>query len=126
MALKITLTPTEREKLGALVNNISIYGAQLIMANRPELSTKALSNLRKLKREQEELIKRVDELARDQNEESPLRLIEDLPKVPSDVAQILTLVRRCLSAGGFLGHLLAQPAYPDVAAEAADGEKRLH
>jgi len=85
-----------------------------------------LGNLTKLKNEQEELIKRVDELAREQGEESPLRLIEDLRRVPADVAQMLTLVRRCLAASAFLGHLLAQPNDPQLTADPMKRETLLH
>jgi hypothetical protein len=122
----LPLTATEREKLGALVNNISIYAAQIITRTLAGLVTTALGNLTKLKNEQEELIKRVDELAREQGEESPLRLIEDLRRVPADVAQMLTLVRRCLAASAFLGHLLAQPNDPQLTADPMKRETLLH
>jgi hypothetical protein len=85
-----------------------------------------LLNLTKLKNEQEELLRRLDELAREHGEENPLRLIEDLPRAPVDLAQMLTLVRRCMLASAFLGHLLAQPTHPQTAAEALGQEKRLH
>lgn len=126
MPLQIGLTATEREKLGVLVNNISIYGAQIITQNSAELIAKALSNLTKLKTEYEDLVRRVDEFARAQNEESPVRLIEDLGKVSADVAQMLTIVRRCLSACAFLGHLLAQPIDPQTGTEALKRETLLH
>ena len=126
MPLQILLTAPEREKLGALVNNISIYGAQIITRNSSGLFTKAVSNLAKLKNEHEDLVKRIDKLAREQNEESPVRLIEDLRRVPTEVAQMLTVVRRCLAACAFLGHLLAQPTDPQTAAEALKDETRLH
>lgn len=126
MPLRTALTAAEREKLGALVNNLSIYATQIVSHSGPDLTARALANLAKLKREQEELLKRLDELARDQSEESPLRLIEDLPRLPTDIAQMLTLVRRCLLASAFMGHLLAQPTHAEVAAEALNQEKRLH
>ena len=87
---------------------------------------RALANLAKVRQEQEELLKRLDELAREQNEESPLRLVEDLPRVPTDVAQMLTLVRRCLATSAFLGHLMAQQTHLQAAAEELNDEKRLH
>ena len=126
MPPQIMLTATEREKLGALVNNISIHAAQLITRTSSELFTRAVANLVKMKNEHEDLIKRVDELAREQNEESPLRLIEDLQRVPADVAQMLTVVRRCLSASAFLGHLLAQPSLSQPAGEPPERQTRLH
>ena len=116
----------EREKLGVLVNNLTVYATQLLTHSGPDFSTRALTNLAKLKREHAELLKALDKLAREQNEENPLRLIEDLPRLPSDIAQGLTLVRRCLLASAFIGHLLAQPTHPEAAAEARDKEKRLH
>jgi hypothetical protein len=126
MPLQMVFTAAEREKLGALVNNFSIYATQIVSHNGADLANRALANLAKLKKEQGELLKRLDKLAREQSEENPLRLIEDLPRLPSDVAQMLTLVRRCLLASAFLGHLLAQPTHVEVAAEALNQEKRLH
>lgn len=126
MPIQLILTATEREKLSALVNNISIYAAQIITRTETELFARAFTNLAKLKSEHEDLIRRVDELARGQNEESPLRLIEDLRRAPADVAQMLTFVRRCLSASAFLGHLLAQPNEPQPATDPRKSETRLH
>jgi hypothetical protein len=122
----MVFTAPEREKLGVLVNNLSVFAAQLVLQSGPDFSTRALANLAKLKTEQEELLKRLDKVARDQGEESPLRLIEDLPRFPADAAQLLTVVRRCLLVTGFVGHLLAQPTHPAAAAEALAEEKRLH
>ena len=126
MPLRSMFTATEREKMGVLVNNLSAFAAQIVAQSGADLSARAIANLAKLKHEQEELLKRLDELAREQSGESALRLIEDLPRVSADVAQMLTLVRRCLLASAFLGHLLAQPTHPQAAAEALAQEKRLH
>jgi hypothetical protein len=126
MPLRMVFSAAEREKLGVLVNNLSVFATQVVAQSGAGFSTKALANLAKLRHEQEELLKRLDELAREQKEESPLRLIEDLPASPADLAQMLTLVRRCLSASAFLGHLLAQPSHPQAGAEALAQEKRLH
>lgn len=117
----------EREKLGVLVNNISVYAAQLLSRNGPDLVARALTNLGKLRKEQQDLLRRLDALAREQGEEMPLRLIEDMRSVPVDVAGMLSLVRRCLFASAFIGHLLAQPIHPAaVATDAAKEAKRLH
>jgi hypothetical protein len=94
MPLRMAFSAAEREKLGVLVNNICVFATQMVMHSGADLVTRALANLAKVKQEQEELLKRLDELAREQNEESPFRLVEDLPRVPTDVAQMLTLVRR--------------------------------
>ena len=126
MPLRLMFTAHEREKMAVLVNNLSAFAAQLVAKSGSDLSTRAMGNLAKLKNEHEELLKRLDELAREQTEESVLRLIEDLPRAPLDLAQMLTLVRRCLLAAAFLGHLLAQPTHPQAAAEALGQEKRLH
>lgn len=126
MPRQIAFSTAEREKLGVLVNNVSVYATQLLTHTGPDFSTRALANLGKLKSEHEELLKQLDKLAREQNEESPLRVIEDLPRLPSDIAQGLTLVRRCLLASAFIGHLLAQPTHPEATADAIDKEKRLH
>jgi hypothetical protein len=129
MPLSTSLTITERERIGVIVNNIAFYAAQLMMQASPDLSKRALANLAKSKREHDLLLKRLDEAARAQSDESPLRLIEDLARLPADVAQTLTLVRRCLLASAFLGHCIAQPmheAHRPVTAEALDPEKQLH
>lgn len=126
MPLPMMFSATEREKMGVLVNNLSIFAAQIIAPSGAEFSTRAAANLAKLRKDQDELVKRLDELAREHNEESPLRLIEDLPRAPVDIAQMLTVVRRCLLVSSFLGHLLAQPTHAQAAAEALGQEKRLH
>jgi hypothetical protein len=105
---RITLTAPEREKLGVLINNIGVYASQLMHQDMPGLATRALANLAKFKAENEDLVKRLDELARELGDASPLRLVEDLARTPADVAQMLTLVRRCALASAFLGHCIAQ------------------
>ena len=125
--MPITFNALEREKMGVLVNNISVYATQLLSRNGPDLTARALTTLGKLRREQQDLLKRLDGLAREQKEEMPLRLIEDMRSVPVDLAQMLSLVRRCLFASAFIGHLLAQPMHAAAAAaEAASEAKRLH
>ena len=122
-------TASERERLGVVVNNLAIYAAQLLLQTSSELSIRALANLAKVKNEDDALLKRLDEAARELGDESPLRLIEDLARRPADVAQQLTLVRRCVLASAFMGHCLAQPTYrthQQVTAEPSDSEKRLH
>src|ERR1044071_2933480 len=106
MPLRMIFTAPEREKLGVLINNISIYGSQLVTRGGSEILMRALTNIANLQKEHEDLLKRLHELSQEQNEESPLRLIEDLRRVPVDVATMLTLVRRCVLASAFLGHCL--------------------
>ena len=101
------------------------YASQLVIHSSAEISQRALLNLDKIKNEYEPLLKRLDEVAREQGDHSPLRVIEDLVHRPNDVAQMLMLVRRCLLASGFLGHCLAQPI-PAVSAEAPSPEKRAY
>jgi hypothetical protein len=110
MPTRITLTALEREKLGILVNNIGVYASQLMHQDLPGIATRALANLAKFKAENEDLLKRVDEAAREVGDQSPLRLVEDLARAPADVGQMLTLVRRCVIASAFLGHCIAQPS----------------
>jgi hypothetical protein len=105
----IALSVAERELLGALVNNINVFGAEMISHTHSTLREAALTNIAKMKQEHEPLLKRLDGLARAQGDESPLRLIEDFPLPCRDLAKLLTLVRRCLLASAFLGHLIAQP-----------------
>jgi hypothetical protein len=84
MPQRMVFTATEREKLGVLINNISVFASQIVSNSGADFSTRALANLAKLKVDQEDFLKRLDQLAREQNEESPLRLIEDLPRLPTD------------------------------------------
>jgi hypothetical protein len=125
MPLSIVLTATERERLAIVVNNLCFYASQILQGS-PVLSQRALANLAKTKNEQEALLKRLDEVAREQGDESLLRVIEDLARLPTDVSQMMTLVRRCLLAAAFLGHCLAQPTHSSVPAETQGSEKRLH
>lgn len=126
MPLEMLFTPAERKRLGVLINNISFFGSQLISQIRPELTGCALANLAKATKEDDVLLKRLDEMARGHNQESPLRLIEDLARGPGDVAQMLTLVRRCLLASAFLGHCVAQPNCAEMPAGQPSAQKRLH
>jgi hypothetical protein len=126
MPSSIIFTPKERERLGVMVNNVSFFGTQLIHQTGADLTRRALGNLATVKKEDEPLLKHLDELAREQGEESPLRLIEDLTRMPGDAAQILALVRRCLLVSAFLGHCIAQPSHLEIASEPLPKEKRLH
>jgi hypothetical protein len=125
MPLSMGFTTTERERMAVLINNLCFYASQLVVQSSPEISQRALLNLGKVKTEHELLLKRLDEVARKQGDESPLRVIEDLARLPNDVAHIIRLVRQCLLASAFLGHCLAQPIHP-VSAEASSSEKRPH
>src|SRR5438105_14753230 len=82
-----------------------------------------LLNLDKIKNEYEPLLKRLDEVAREQGDHSPLRVIEDLVQRPNDVAQMLMLVRGCLLASGLLGHCLAQPIHAGSAEAPSPGQR---
>src|SRR3954469_7948371 len=105
----------ERRTLGVLIHNCSIFGRQLIGHSGTDFSSRALHHLTAVYKAQPELIKRLDLLAREQKDESPSRLIEDLALVPTDMAQLSLLVRRCLLVSAFLGHCLAQPTAEDIA-----------
>lgn len=126
MPSRMVFTNAERERLGVLVNNLSFYASQIMIQGSPELTKRALANLDKLKKDDEALLRRLDELAREQSDESPLRVIEDVVRQPTDIAQMLTFVRRCLLASAFLGHCLAQPTHASVATNELSPEKRLH
>ena len=124
---KMTFTTAEKEKLGILVNNFTIYAAQIVGQSGPDFAVRALSNLIKVKKENDELIKRLDELARQHNDESPLRLIQDLGRVPTDISHMMTLVRRCLLASAFLGHCIAQSTHEgEVVSDLVPKVTRLH
>jgi hypothetical protein len=92
MPLMMAFTAIERERLGVLVNNLGVYAAQLMLQTSPEFSRHASANLARAKTEDEPLLKRLDELAREQGGESSLRVIEDTSRMPGEVAQTLTLV----------------------------------
>lgn len=77
MPLRMVFTAAERQKLGVLVNNITIFATQLLTQSGGDVSTRALANLARVKTVYEDLLKRLDELAREHGDESPLRLIED-------------------------------------------------
>ena len=121
----MVFTAPERERMAVIINNLCFYASGLVTQGSPEISRRSLLNLVKAKNEQEALLKRLDEVARQQNDESPLRVIEDIARRPNDVIQTMTLVRRCLLASAFLGHCLAQPIYT-VLAEAPSSDKRPH
>src|SRR5438874_12781105 len=82
MPLRTAFTATEREKIAVLVNNFCVYATQIISRSPPEYLTRARANLAMVKNDQEDLLKRLDELAREQNEESPMRLSEALQTSP--------------------------------------------
>jgi len=122
----VYLTPAEIETLGMVVNALGFAGSQLILRHGPELYLHAQANLRKFKSEHEELLKRLDQAARQSQDESALRLIEDLEMMPADVVQSLHAARRCLLAAAFLGHCIAAHRHPPAAAVARHEHKRLN
>ena len=126
MSTRMVFTALERERMAVLVNNTCIYATQLIHHDGPNVSTRALINLVKVKTENEELLRRLDEFARAQHDESPLRLIQDLAGAPITIGQMLSVVRRCLAASAFIGHCMAQPDHPEIASEVLSPEKHLH
>ena len=126
MSARMVFTAHEREKLGVLVNNIAIFAAQIVNQRGAAFTAQALMNLTKVAREDEDFLKRLDQLAREQQDESPSRLIEDLPQLPNDLMQKLTIVRRCLLASAFLGHCIAQPPFPELSTIPIGQEKRPH
>src|SRR6266404_5324996 len=99
-------TAGEIEILGKVVNSLGIMGSQILLRQRPELYLQAHANLRKCRKDSEELLKRLDDMARQSKDESALRIIEDLDVVPEDAVQSLHIARRCLLASAFLGHCI--------------------
>jgi hypothetical protein len=53
MPQRMVFTATEREKLGVLINNISVFASQIVSNSGAHFSTRALANLAKLKVDQE-------------------------------------------------------------------------
>jgi hypothetical protein len=106
-------TSIEVEKLGRLVNNLGILGSQLICRNQSGLGHLAHTNLQNIKKSDEQFLKRLSQLARNSGDESALRLIEDLERIPDDPVrsddpiQSLYFARGCLFASAFLGHCIA-------------------
>ena len=119
-------TSTERERLGVIVNNIGIYGSQLIQQTGAEFTRMALANLARVREQNHEVLRRLDELAREQGEESPLRLVEDMVRLPADAAQILTLLRRCLLVSAFLGRCLAESSALVATPTQPDKKDQMH
>jgi hypothetical protein len=111
MPVRMGFSTSERERLGVLVNNISVYATQLIHQGGSAVTVLALANLARVIKENEDVLRRLDELAREQTEESPLRLIEDLAVVPTDVARMLTPCSSLPNGFGFPGPLHC-PAVP--------------
>jgi len=123
---ELYFTAAEIETLGRLVNGLGIIGSQLILRNRPDLYPQAHANLRKCKSEYEELLKRLDRIARQSEDESALRLIEDLDVVPTDATQNLLVARRCLLAAAFLGHCIVSYSHPHRPTITSPAHKRLN
>jgi len=121
---ELFLLAPEIEILGRIINALGVAGSQLILRHRPELYLKAQVNLRKFKAENEDLLKRLDQLARRSKDEGALRLIEDLEILPLDAVQSLQGARRCLLAAAFLGHCIAMHSHPPNAAVAPQDHKR--
>src|SRR5438552_18822469 len=89
-----------------IVNALGVTGSQLILRHRPELYLHAQANLQKCRGEHEELLKRLVHAARQSNDESALRLIEDLEMMPDDAMHILPSARRRLVGDAFLGLIM--------------------
>ena len=126
MRRNLMLSLAEREKLGVLVNNLSIYAMQLLTHRGDEVTTRVTYNILNVKKEEPELLQRLHELAGEQNDESPLRVVEDLSRRPADMVQIIWLVRRCLMTIAFLGHCIAQPAHITSTGVRTAQSQRLH
>ena len=100
------LTHHEVEQAARLINGFGIIGSQIVFRSSMELYRRAYTLLQKIKQQDEPFLRRLDKLARSSNDESALRLIEDLASQPTDVAQSLAFARRCLAASAFLGHCI--------------------
>ena len=119
-------TAGEIETLGKVVNSLGIMGSQILLRHRPELYLQAHANLRKCRNDSEELLKRLDHMARQSKDESALRIIEDLDVMPEDAAQSLHIARRCLLASAFLGHCIASYSHPRSETVVRLQDKRLN
>jgi hypothetical protein len=102
-----------------------VLALQFLKRDASDVFMLALKSIRKVQEEHEQLLKQLDALARAQADECPLRLIEDIVRVPSDVAQMLTLIRPCLAASAFLGHCLARSGEAISGQFTDETEKRL-
>jgi hypothetical protein len=122
---KMLFAAKERERVGVLVNNICFFATQLIQQTSADLTRRALANLATVKKDDEDLLKCLDELARGQGEESPQRLIEDLARMPSDAVQLLTVLRRCMLVSSFLGRCIAEPS-PESPGTELTARDRVH
>jgi hypothetical protein len=83
--------------------------------------------LQKLKKEEEEFLKKLDRMARRSQDESVLRLIEDFDMQASvDVIQSQHIVRRCLLAVAFLGGCIAEYTNPQLEFVSPAAVQNLH
>jgi hypothetical protein len=120
------LTHREVEQLGRLVNAFGYVGHQIIALTSPAKYRQARDLLRKVKRQDEPLLTRLDELAQSIKDESPLRLIDDIQSTGTDVMQNLKLARRCLSVCGFLGHCIVVYSRVEATLTVPEGTRSLH
>lgn len=119
-------TAADVEVMAKIVNNVGIYASQILHNHRSDLAQRSLINISKIKKDDDGLLKRLDQMAREQGDESPLRLIEDLSRLPANVTGLLELVRRCLLTTAFLGHCMALPKSDQLSVAAVQQEKHLH
>ena len=127
MALETSIAPTEAEVLGRLINGFGILGSQLYHLRRPDFYRRAYTILKECQTSNEELLKQLDIIARNQKDESPLRLIEDLETARSDAIAYLSMAQRCLLVCAFLGHYIVKHMSLSVAApQLVQQEKTLH
>jgi hypothetical protein len=120
------LTHREIEQLGRLVNAFGAMGQQVIAATSADMCQRAYELLRKVRRQDEPFLKRLDKLARLTNDESPLQLMSDIKSTPGDVVEGLKLARRCLGACLFFGHCTVLYSRTEATLAAPDVAKSWH
>jgi hypothetical protein len=120
------LTHREVEQLGRLVNAFGFIGHQIIAMTSPGKSRQARDLLKKVRRQDEPLLKRLDQLAQSLRDESPLRLMNDIETAATDVVDNLNLARRCLGVCGFLGHCIVVYSRTEANLTVPDGAVSVH
>jgi hypothetical protein len=121
-----SLTHREVEQPGRLVNAFGYVGQQIITMTSPVKYRQARDLLKKVQRQDEALLKRLDQLAQSVNDESPLRLIDDIQPTTMDVTGNLKIARRCFGVCGFLGHCIVVYSRVEATAIVPSSARSLH
>jgi hypothetical protein len=120
-------TRLEIEHVGRLINGLGIMGCQILFRSSDVLNRRAYALLQKIRQQEEPILRRLDQLARLSNDESALKLIDDLgSQHPNDAVENLKLARRCLAASAFLGHCIVLSLRSNATFASTDQARSVH